>query len=58
MSRPLESDETTFAEFLQELPADFRELAVEFKAFCRARQIKTPEQLPQVVRSGSVPHFP
>ncbi len=51
MSLPLKSDETTFDEFLQELPADFRELAVEFKAFCRARKIKTPEQLLRVAMS-------
>ena len=35
--------------FLQELPEDFRELAIEFKAFARSRKIKTPEQLMQVV---------
>ena len=34
---------------MQELPADFRELAIEFKAFTRSRKIKTPEQLLQVV---------
>jgi hypothetical protein len=51
MSLPFGSDETTFDEFLQELPADFRELAVEFKAFCRARKIKSPEQLLRVVMS-------
>ena len=31
------------------MPADFRELAFEFKAFTRGRKIKTPEQLLQVV---------
>ena len=35
--------------FLQELPADYQELAIEFKAFCRSRKIKTPAQLLQVV---------
>jgi hypothetical protein len=39
----------TFERFLQELPEDFRELAIEFKAFTRSRKIKTPEQLLQVV---------
>lgn len=51
MSLPFGSDETTFDDFLQELPADFRELAIEFKAFCRARKIKSPEQLLRVVMS-------
>jgi hypothetical protein len=49
MSLPLGSDETTFEQFLQELPADFREWAIEFKAFCRPRQIKTPEPRLRVV---------
>lgn len=49
MSLPFGSVDTTFERFLQELPADYRELAVEFKAFCRSRKIKTPEQLLQVV---------
>jgi len=48
MSLPLGSDDTAFDEFLQELPVDFRELAVEFKAFCCACKIKTPEQLLRV----------
>ena len=49
MSLPFGTVDTTFERFLQELPADFRELAFEFKAFTRGRQIKTPEQLLQVV---------
>ena len=49
MSLPFGSVDTTFERFLQELPADFRELAIEFKAFTRSRKIKTPEQLLQVV---------
>lgn len=49
MSLPFDHVDTTFARFLQELPADFRELAIEFKAFSRSRKIKTPEQLLQVV---------
>lgn len=36
---------------MQELPADYRELAIEFKAFTWSRKIKTPEQLLQVVMS-------
>ena len=49
MSLPFGNPDTTFESFLQELPEDFRELAIEFKAFTRSRKIKTPEQLLQVV---------
>jgi len=41
----------TFELFLQELPADYEELAREFKAFCRPRKIKSPADLMQVVMS-------
>jgi hypothetical protein len=40
---------TAFEEFLQELPADYQEMAYEFKAFCRARKIKSVFQLLQLV---------
>jgi len=49
MSLPFGIVDTTFESFLQELPEDYQELALEFKAFCRSRKIKTPEQLMQVV---------
>jgi hypothetical protein len=49
MSLPFGNLETTFESCLQELPEDYRELAIQFKAFCRSRKIKTPEQLMQVV---------
>ena len=49
MSLPFGNLDTTFERFLQELPADYRELAIEFKAFCRSRKIKSPAQLLQVV---------
>jgi hypothetical protein len=49
MSLPFGNLDTTFESFLQELPENYRELALEFKAFCRSRKIKTPEQLMQVV---------
>lgn len=49
MSLPFGHIDTTFESFLQELPEDYRELAIEFKAFCRPRKIKTPAQLLQVV---------
>ena len=38
MSLPFGTVDTTFERFLQELPADFRELAFEFKAFTRGRR--------------------
>ena len=49
MSLPFGNADTTFERFLPELPEDYRELAIEFKAFTRSRKIKTPEQLMQVV---------
>ena len=51
MSLPCGHIDTTCERFLQELPADCRELAIEFKAFSRSRKIKTPEQLLQGVLS-------
>ena len=51
MSLPFGNPDTTFESFLQELPADYAELAREFKAFARLRKIKTPAQLLQVVMS-------
>jgi hypothetical protein len=49
MSMPPVNANTTFESFLQELPANYHDLALEFKAFTRARKIKTPAQLMQVV---------
>jgi hypothetical protein len=51
MSLPFGNPDTTFESFLQELPADYAELAREFKAFARSRKIKTPAQLLQGVMS-------
>jgi hypothetical protein len=51
MSLPFGNPDTTFDSFLQALPADYRELAMEFEAFTRSRKIKTPAQLLQVVMS-------
>ncbi len=51
MSLPFGNPDTPFESFLQELPADYAELAREFKAFARSRKIKTPAQLLQVVMS-------
>ena len=42
---------TAFAEFVQELPADYQEMAYEFKAFCRVRKVKSVFQLLQLVMS-------
>lgn len=49
MSLPLMESNTTFESFLQELPEDYWDLAIEFKAFSRGRKIKDPGQLMQVV---------
>ena len=49
MNLPFTSIDTTFERFLQELPEDYWALAIEFKAFCRSRKIKTPAQLLQMV---------
>ena len=46
---PTKSENIAFEEFLKELPADYSEMAYEFKAFTRSRKIKTPAQLLQVV---------
>jgi hypothetical protein len=51
MSLPFGNPDTTFDSFLQELPADYAELAREFKALARSRKLKTPAQRPQVVMS-------
>ena len=49
MSLPLPNSDTAFENFLQELPEDYWDLAIEFKAFSRGRKIKDPGQLMQVV---------
>ena len=41
MSLPFGHVDTTFESFLQELPEDYQELALEFKAFTRSRKIQT-----------------
>jgi hypothetical protein len=48
---PLSESDIAFEQFLQELPEDYEQLAREFKAFCRARKIKTPAELMRVVMS-------
>lgn len=49
MVLPPKSVEVSFNEFLKELPPEYHEMAYEFRAFVRARKIKTPAQLLQVV---------
>ncbi|MCP5010306.1 MAG: transposase [Aestuariibacter sp.] len=49
MSLPVNDPDTLLDSFLQERPPDYGDLAIEFKAFSRARKIKTPAQLMQVV---------
>ena len=49
MKLPPKSKEELFDELLQDLPPEVEELAIEFKAFVRARKIKTPSELLRVV---------
>lgn len=41
--------DTRFEDFLQALPVDYHEQAYEFKAFERARKIRSPLQLLELV---------
>lgn len=50
MNLPSTNTDSAFERFLQELPQEYGDLAIEFKAFTRPRKIKTPAQLLQVVR--------
>ena len=49
MQLPLPDPDTLFEELLQDLPPETAHMARECKAFVRAKEIKTPEQLLQVV---------
>src|SRR5262244_777629 len=49
MQLPPTDPEMLFEELLQDLPPETVSMAREFKAFARARKIKTPEQLLRVV---------
>ena len=49
MQLPSPDPETLFEDLLQDLPPETVERAREFKAFTRARKIKTPQQLLRVV---------
>lgn len=45
--------DTHFEAFLQALPADYHQMAYEFKAFERARKVKSPLQLLQGVKKAA-----
>src|SRR3989475_7965868 len=49
MQLPLTDPETLFEELLQDLPPETAHMAREFKAFVRAKKVKTPEHLLRVV---------
>jgi Transposase DDE domain len=49
MQLPLTDPDTLFEELLQDLPAETVQMAHEFKAFVRAKKVKTPVQLLRVV---------
>jgi hypothetical protein len=49
MQLPLTDADTLFEELLQDLPPETERMAREFKAFVRAKKVKTPVQLLRVV---------
>ena len=49
MQLPLTDPDTLFEELLQDLPPETVQMARAFKAFVRAKKVKTPEQLLRVV---------
>jgi hypothetical protein len=49
MQLPLTDPDTLFEELLQDLPPEAIQMAREFKAFVRAKKVKTPPQLLRVV---------
>ena len=49
MQLPLTDPDTFFEELLQDLPPETVQMAREFKAFVRAKKVKTPAQLLRVV---------
>jgi len=42
MQIPPKSQDINFEEFLRELPADYHEMAYDFKAFTRTRNLNRP----------------
>ena len=49
MQLPLTEPDTLFEELLQDLPSETVQMARTFKAFVRAKKVKTPAQLLRVV---------
>ena len=49
MQQPLHDADTLFEDLLQDLPAETLAMAVEFRAFARARKVKSPCQLLRLV---------
>ena len=49
MQLPLTDPDTLFEELLQDLPPETMRMARDFKAFVRAKKVKTPAQLLRVV---------
>ena len=49
MQLPLTDADTLFAELLQDLPPETAQMARDFKAFVRAKKVKTPTQLVRMV---------
>ena len=49
MQLPLTDPDTLFEELLQDLPSETVHMARAFKAFVRAKKVKTPAQLLRVV---------
>ena len=49
MQLPPTNADTLFEELLQDLPPKTIEMAREYKAFVRAKKVKTPEQLLRLV---------
>ena len=49
MQLPLTDPDTLFEELLQDLPSEVCLMAREFKAFVRAKKVKTPEHLLRIV---------
>ena len=52
MQVPLTDPATLCEELLQDLPSETAHMAREFKAFVRAKKVKTPEPLLRVVFCG------
>ena len=49
MQLPLTDPDTLFEELLEDLPAESVQMARAFKAFVRAKKVKTPAQLLRMV---------